>query len=31
VDAQGHVTRVALGGLISINPPPADFFTQTQP
>jgi outer membrane lipoprotein-sorting protein len=31
VDAQGHVTRVTLGGLISINPPPADFFTQTQP
>ena len=30
-DAQGHVTRVTLGALISINPPPADFFSQTQP
>ncbi|HEX4097854.1 MAG TPA: outer membrane lipoprotein carrier protein LolA [Caulobacteraceae bacterium] len=30
-DAQGHLTRVTLGALISINPPPADFFSQTQP
>lgn len=30
-DAQRHVTRVTLGPLISINPPPADFFSQTQP
>jgi outer membrane lipoprotein-sorting protein len=30
-DPRGHVTRVTLGGLIAINPPPADFFSQSQP
>ena len=31
VDPQGRVTRVSLGALIAVNPPPADYFSQTQP
>jgi outer membrane lipoprotein-sorting protein len=31
LDAQSHTQRVALGPLMAVNIPPADYFTQVQP